>query len=288
MALRQAALDAVLAREKPVHGRIQVVLVQRPEFQRLGEGVARRVPGKPAGGGELRAGVEDPRGDHRQHALALRRAFGVDETVEAEFAQRAEHRRNMAVGERTHDVEGVVAPTRGSSLSSRRKVSTFALGYLERLARVRFLTLPFSRQPLQQKNALLHGNNMQPKKWNFLFKIKLLRGIWQEILVELQVKGRISLSSADHCIKHLPDNSIHGIVHCRKTRARSCFRRRMRWLAPSKFGGASMCRRKAMTHHTGRGRRRRDAAGILPPAGTAIATPGAGDTLLPFPQEGPP
>ena len=38
-------------------------------------------------------------------------------------------------------------PTSGSSLSSRRRVSIFPLGHLERLARVRFLTLPFSRQP---------------------------------------------------------------------------------------------------------------------------------------------
>jgi len=44
-------------------------------------------------------------------------------------------------------------PTSGSSLRSRRRVSTLPLGHLERLARVRFLTLPFSRQPSRSRMA---------------------------------------------------------------------------------------------------------------------------------------
>ena len=44
-------------------------------------------------------------------------------------------------------------PTSGSSLSSRRRESIFPLGHLERLARVRFLTLPFSRQPSRRRMA---------------------------------------------------------------------------------------------------------------------------------------
>ena len=44
-------------------------------------------------------------------------------------------------------------PTIGSSLSSRRRESIFPLGHLERLARVRFLTLPFSRQPSRRRMA---------------------------------------------------------------------------------------------------------------------------------------
>ena len=44
-------------------------------------------------------------------------------------------------------------PTSGSSLSSRRRMSILPLGHLERLARVRFLTLPFSRQPSRRRMA---------------------------------------------------------------------------------------------------------------------------------------
>ena len=35
---------------------------------------------------------------------------GVDEPVQAQCAQRPQHRRDMAMGERAHDVEGVVTP----------------------------------------------------------------------------------------------------------------------------------------------------------------------------------
>ena len=44
-------------------------------------------------------------------------------------------------------------PTNGSFLSTRRRASTFAFGHLERLARVRFLTLPPSRQPSRSRMA---------------------------------------------------------------------------------------------------------------------------------------
>ena len=111
--------------------------------------------GQPPGGGELRAGVEDARSNHRQHALALRGMRGVDEPVQAQCAQRPQHRRDIAMPwgrERTMS-KASSRPTSGSSLSSRRRVSIFPLGHLERLARVRFLTLPFSRQPSRRRMA---------------------------------------------------------------------------------------------------------------------------------------
>ena len=82
---------------------VQVVLVQRPDPQRLGKRIARGDLGQPPGGGELRAAVEDPRSDHRQHALALRGMRGVDETVRAQCAQRPRHRRDMPMAERAHN-----------------------------------------------------------------------------------------------------------------------------------------------------------------------------------------
>ena len=44
-------------------------------------------------------------------------------------------------------------PTRGSFLRSLRKVSTFSMDQEERLATVRFLTLPFSRHPSRRRTA---------------------------------------------------------------------------------------------------------------------------------------
>ena len=130
MALRQAALDAVLALDEPVHGRIQVVLVERTQAQRLGEGIARGGLGQPSGGGELRAGVEDACGDHCQHPGALGRGCGVDESVQAQVAQRAQHCRDMAVGEGAHDVEGVVAPDQRLVFEESAQGVDFVLGPL--------------------------------------------------------------------------------------------------------------------------------------------------------------
>ena len=44
-------------------------------------------------------------------------------------------------------------PTRGSFFRRRRKVSTFSMGQEERLAIVRFLTLPSSRHPSRSRTA---------------------------------------------------------------------------------------------------------------------------------------
>ena len=123
MALGQGALDAVLALQQPVHRRVQVVLVQRPQAQLLGEGVARGGLGQPPSGGEFGARFEDPGGDHRQHPVALGRALGVDEPVQGELAKRPEHCRDRAMGHRTHDVEGVVqARHRGAALEQGAQV----------------------------------------------------------------------------------------------------------------------------------------------------------------------
>ena len=111
----QAPLDPVLVRQQPVHRRIEVVLVHRPEVQGPGQRVPRGGCVQPPGGGRLRAGIEDPRGDHRQHPRPLRRPLGIEQLVEAEPADGAQHRRHMAVRQRADHVEGLVQTGHGGA-----------------------------------------------------------------------------------------------------------------------------------------------------------------------------
>ena len=106
MPLGQAPLDGALAFEQPVHGGVQVVLVDVPEPERHGERVARGGLGEAAGGGQLRARVEDAGSDQGQHALALGAGDAGDGSVEAQLAQGPEHGGDMAVGQGAFDVEG--------------------------------------------------------------------------------------------------------------------------------------------------------------------------------------
>ena len=115
MPLGQAPLDGVLTLEQPVHGGVKIVLVAVFQPQRLGQRVARGRLGQAPGGGQFRAGVQDPGDDHRQHASALGRVRPGDRPIQSQLAQRPEHGRDMAVGFGTHDVEGVVEAGHGGA-----------------------------------------------------------------------------------------------------------------------------------------------------------------------------
>ena len=155
MAPRQAPLDGILTLKQPVHGGVKIVLVDLPEPQRLGEGVARGVRRQAPGGRQLGTRIENAGDDHRQHASALGRVRAGDRAVQAQFAQRPEHGGDMAVRKGALDVEGVVeaGATAAPPLSSTRKPSMSVGGHLERLARVRLLTLPASRKDSRRSTA---------------------------------------------------------------------------------------------------------------------------------------
>ena len=68
-------LDRVLARQQPVHRRVQIVLTRVRHREVLGQ--RRRVP--PAGGGQLGVRGDDARGYHRQHPIAFAARLGGDQ-----------------------------------------------------------------------------------------------------------------------------------------------------------------------------------------------------------------
>ena len=111
----QRALDAVLALQQPVHGRVQIVLVDRAQPQGVGQGIARGGFGEVSGGGELGTRFQHPGHDHRHRPVALGRALPGDEPLQAQSFERAEHGADVAVGAGAEDVEGVVEPRHGGA-----------------------------------------------------------------------------------------------------------------------------------------------------------------------------
>jgi hypothetical protein len=67
VACGELLLDRVLARQQPIHGRIQIVLVGIGHTEVFSQGRAVPAPG----GGQLGVGLDDARGHHGQHQIAL-------------------------------------------------------------------------------------------------------------------------------------------------------------------------------------------------------------------------
>ena len=106
MARRQLLLDAALAREQPIHGGVELVLVGLRDPEELGQG--RGVP--PARGRQLRLRAQDAGGDHRHDELARARGPCADQALEAQSLHGGEHGVDVAVQPRApgHDLEQVL------------------------------------------------------------------------------------------------------------------------------------------------------------------------------------
>ena len=98
---RQALLDARLALQQPVHGRIQRIFVRILHLQHLRQ---RRAVPQPRGR-QFRTRHDQPFDDHRQHQVALARALGADQLIQPDLADRLQHRFDMTVGPGTFNGE---------------------------------------------------------------------------------------------------------------------------------------------------------------------------------------
>jgi hypothetical protein len=105
-------LDRALAREQPVHRRVQIVLARVDHGEVLGQ--RRGVP--PARGGQLRMRRHDARSHHRQHQLALAAGLGGDHGSEPQALQRQSDRLRRTMRARTHDFEGLSQRHEGLAL----------------------------------------------------------------------------------------------------------------------------------------------------------------------------
>lgn len=105
---RECGFDVRLALEQPVHRFVELILVGILHAEAFAERAQHRLVVEPARGGKLRARVDHARHDHGHHAVALRTAPLLEQQLELERAQSAEHGRDVAMRPRAHDLEGVL------------------------------------------------------------------------------------------------------------------------------------------------------------------------------------
>ena len=106
MALGQALFDAALASQQPVHGGVQLILVDLTQRQQVTEGGDGAFGVQAAGGGEFGACVDDTSDDHGDDEIALAGGGTGDEGMEAELVERTEDGGDVAVGVAAQATEG--------------------------------------------------------------------------------------------------------------------------------------------------------------------------------------
>ena len=97
MALCQAHFDALLASHQPVHGRVQLIFVDRAEPEHVAEGGDGAFRVQAASGGQFGARVDDTSDDHGDDQIALAGGGTGDEGMEGEILEGTEDGSDMAV-----------------------------------------------------------------------------------------------------------------------------------------------------------------------------------------------
>ena len=151
MALGQALFDAVLASQQPVHGGVQLILVDGTQRQQVAEGGDGAFGVQAAGGGEFGASVDDAGDDHGDDEVTLTGGGTSDEGMEGELAEEPEDGGDVAVGELRRQRKADSGLTRDSPLRALRTRSMTWSGRWEMLPRVSWRTLPSWRKVLRRR-----------------------------------------------------------------------------------------------------------------------------------------
>ena len=135
-----------LAAAQKVEGGVELVLVDLAQAEHGAERVGGGRLAELARGRELGGRLDDPRHDHGHDQLGPALRSVRQHLVEPEPAHRPEHGGDVAMRQRTGDLEALGGERhKVSPASTRRRLSIFASGQSEMLASVRDLTLPPSR-----------------------------------------------------------------------------------------------------------------------------------------------
>ena len=114
---RERVLDPVLPGGQPVHGGVQVILITAACAEGLAQRAGRGLGLQPAGDGQLGARRDHLRDRHRGHQVPLPRRRGVDQLLQPQVPQGAQHCGDVPVRQAPGDLE---RPLRGRS---RRKLA---------------------------------------------------------------------------------------------------------------------------------------------------------------------
>ena len=101
-------LDPGLAVEQPIHRRMEFVLIDFAQPERLAEGGDGALGGEGAGGGELGPGVNDAGDDEGEDEVSEAAGAPGDEGVQLELLEGAEDGDDVPVGEAADAGEGVL------------------------------------------------------------------------------------------------------------------------------------------------------------------------------------
>ena len=109
----EALLDAGLAAEQPVHGVVELVLIDIAEAEEFSQGGDGGFGGEGACGGEFGAGVDDAGDDEGDGEIAVPAGGAGDEGVEPESPEGSEDGGDVPVGEAAAAGEGFVGGDEG-------------------------------------------------------------------------------------------------------------------------------------------------------------------------------
>src|SRR5450432_1911688 len=107
MTFGQFLFDAWLARQQPVHRLVEFAFLSGIEMEKIAEAAVECVGVESTSGGKFGGRIEDTGGDHSNDEIARAAGKRIEDGIQMEIAQGAEHGSHMAMRERAGDEERV-------------------------------------------------------------------------------------------------------------------------------------------------------------------------------------
>src|SRR5450432_2180356 len=97
MTFGQFLFDAWLARQQPVHRLVEFSFVSGIEMEKIAEAAVECVGVESTSGGKFGGWIEDASGDHGDDEISRAARKRIENGIQLEIAQAAEHGSNMAM-----------------------------------------------------------------------------------------------------------------------------------------------------------------------------------------------
>src|SRR5450432_2817136 len=107
MTFGQLLFDAWLARQQPIHGVVEFAFLSGIEMEKIAEAAVECVGVESTSGSKFGGRIEDAGRDHSDDEIAWAAGSRIENGIQLEIAQAAEHGSDMAMRERAGDDERV-------------------------------------------------------------------------------------------------------------------------------------------------------------------------------------